>query len=91
MRKRTFRLQPYRGLSGSSGVKAYGQHGDSLALQFQDKKVYLYDRTRPGVRHVAAMKKLSPTGRGLTTYVNQHVRSNYVKKLKLIAPNLASE
>jgi hypothetical protein len=44
---------------------------------------YSYDATKPGTKHVDAMKRLALAGEGLTTYVNQHVRENYAAKLPI--------
>ncbi|MBS1595875.1 MAG: hypothetical protein JST90_16310 [Bacteroidetes bacterium] len=67
----------YQNLGGNSGVTAYEAGADYIALQFHDGRVYVYDHTRPGRKHVEQMKQLAQSGRGLTTYLNQYVRDNY--------------
>ena len=74
-------LRPYKNLSGSTGVSAYGTGRDFIRLRFRDGRVYEYDHNKPGRRDVEAMKRLAEAGQGLTTYVNQHVRDNYARKL----------
>jgi hypothetical protein len=72
----------YKSHKRNVGVLAYETGKDFIKLQFQDGRVYLYDYTKPGKTAVNKMKKLAVTGRGLTTYVNQHVRENYSRKIK---------
>jgi hypothetical protein len=74
-------LALYAGKSGNAGVEAYEIRADAIVLRFKDGATYLYDETRPGRRHVEAMKRLARVGRGLTTYVNRHVRENYAARL----------
>lgn len=61
-------------------MTAYEAGKDFIALQFHDGRVYIYDYSRPGRRHVEEMKKLAASGRGLTTYLNKYVRDNYSRK-----------
>lgn len=72
-------MQRYKNLGGNSGVTAYETGAEYLALQFHDGRVYVYDYTRPGQRHVEKMKKLAASGRGLTTYLNKYVRDNFAR------------
>ena len=74
-------LQPYKDQSGDSGVSAYKLLKHSIVIAFKTGGGYLYDYSTPGRRHVEAMKKLAANGDGLATYINQHVRSQYAKKL----------
>lgn len=67
--------------NGDSGVTAY-EAGDSwIVVQFGDGHRYRYDATAPGPVHVAAMIDLASAGRGLNTYINQHVRANFARKV----------
>ena len=75
-------MQPYKDLSGRSGVKAFEITDDSIKVQFKDGSEYLYDSHLPGKEHVDEMKKLAHSGIGLTTFINKVVRSNYTRKLK---------
>jgi hypothetical protein len=74
-------MQRYFSRSGDSGVEAYEIRAEAIMLRFKDGRNYLYDYSAPGHDHVEAMKLLARAGEGLTTYVNQHVRENYAKRL----------
>ena len=73
-------MTKYKNLSGESGIIAYEIGSDFIRIQFEDKETYLYTEDSSGAEHIAKMKELAEKGRGLNTYVNQHVRSNYEKK-----------
>ena len=73
-------MTEYKNLSGESGIIAYEIGSDFIRLQFEDKEVYLYTEDSTGIEHIAKMKELAEKGRGLNTYVNQHVRKNYETK-----------
>lgn len=71
---------PYNNLSGDSGVLAYDIGDDFIKIQFRHyPKVYVYDSAKPGWSHVQQMQKLAAAGRGLSTYISQHVGKNYSK------------
>jgi hypothetical protein len=70
----------YRNFGGNSGVRYYAVGPSSIRIWFEDGGSYEYDNSRPGREHVEAMKRLAEEGRGLTTYINQHVRENYARK-----------
>jgi hypothetical protein len=70
----------YANLDGHSGVVAYETAPDSITLTFVGGERYLYDHARPGRDAVERMKKLAKTGRGLSTFVAQHVREAYARK-----------
>jgi hypothetical protein len=71
----------YKNLSGHSGVAAYEIASDSITLTFAGGDRYLYTAVRPGRAEVDRMKALAKAGRGLSTFVSQHVRENYDRKL----------
>ena len=83
MRTRTWKWHRYQSEDAGAGVAFYAVEDDAIALRFasDDRHFYVYSYYAPGAQHVAQMKRLAPTGRGLTTYVNQHVRDNYAAKL----------
>lgn len=54
---------------------------DFVLIRFQDQMLYLYDEEKPGRVHVDKMKSLAAKGSGLATYINQHVRQNFQRKL----------
>jgi hypothetical protein len=70
----------YRNLNGDSGVTWYAVAADLIAVQFKASTVYIYDYSRPGRMHVEKMKTLAIAGRGLGTYISQHVRKAYARK-----------
>lgn len=74
-------MKRYGNLNGNSGVIAYELAEDAITVAFTDGGLYLYDHRRPGRKHVEQMKVLAQAGRGLATYINQHVREKYARKL----------
>ena len=79
MKMRAWHWNRYGGKSGNAGVALYAMRPGAIALRFKDdqSRIYVYDHTKPGATHVTQMQHLAPTGRGLTSYVNRHVRGNY--------------
>jgi len=78
---------PYQTHNPKSGVRNYELLNDAIILEFTDHKSrYLYNAQAPGPEHVAAMKHLAIGGKGLTTYINQHVRENYAAKVPMGDP-----
>jgi hypothetical protein len=71
----------YRDRSGNSGVRFYAMGPTFIYVWFEDGRGYEYNYESPGRRHVPEMKRLAEEGRGLATYINQHVRGNYARKL----------
>ena len=74
-------MQPYRNRKGRAGISFYQSSEKSITLRFIDGSTYLYTHRKPGRSHVEAMKRLALEGKGLTTYVNQHVRDHYARRL----------
>jgi hypothetical protein len=76
--------RPYANSAGDSGISNYEITGSAIILEFVDAKYrYVYDDIKPGPEHVKAMKALAKQGRGLATYINQHVGSSYARKVPL--------
>jgi hypothetical protein len=75
------KMTPYNA-DHHSGVVAYEVGGDYIKAEFQDGRIYLYDYDKPGKVHVDNMIRLARKESGLTSYINQHVRENFHKKLK---------
>jgi len=71
----------YRNLDGHSGVLRYETTPDSITLTFVGGDRYEYTHVEPGREAVDRMKALAAAGRGLSTYVAQHVRERYARKL----------
>ena len=74
-------MTPYKNRSGHSGITAYETGPRYIKVQFNSGDTYLYDHRHPGAHHLAELKSLAKAGRGLATYISQHVRENYAKKL----------
>lgn len=75
-------MRAYGSKGGGSGVVAYDAGPDWIVLRFVDGGTYRYDRRHPGPCHVAEMQRLAEAGRGLNTYLNQHVREDYAARLE---------
>lgn len=75
-------MEPYRNLSGDSGVEAFEIGDDFVAVRFKSGTVYWYTAASVGARHLAALKRLAERGQGLSTYISQHaeVSEGYAKK-----------
>ena len=71
----------YANLDGHSGVVAYRTTPSSITLTFVNGERYVYGPQHPGRAAVDRMKALAEAGRGLATFVSQHVRDNYERKL----------
>lgn len=74
-------MHRYRNKSGESGVVAYELDKDSITLQFTGGDRYLYTERSTGAENIAMMQELAREGRGLSTFVSQHIRSRYARKL----------
>ena len=70
-------MQRYTNLSGDSGVTAYEIGADYIVVQFRTGTPYRYSYAGAGQHHVERMKKLAVAGRGLSTYISQHVHDRY--------------
>jgi len=68
--------------SGTSGVEFYEIEDKDIIVQFIDGSIYRYSYESAGESAVEHMKKLAIAGKGLTTFINQHVKDKYEAKLK---------
>jgi hypothetical protein len=75
-------MDRYRNLSGASGVVCYDIAGDAITVEFQDGSAYLYNAMKPGLRVVQQMQQLARAGRGLNSFINTRVKTNYARKLR---------
>jgi len=73
-------MQRYANRSGHSGVVAYELGADSITVKFTGGDRYLYTEDSAGAVHIARMRELAESGRGLSTYISQHVRDRYARK-----------
>ncbi len=74
-------MQRYNNLSGESGVLAYEIGKDAITLEFAGGERYLYTGRSAGTENIAKMQELARAGRGLSTFVSQHIRTRYARKL----------
>lgn len=74
-------MTPYQEASDESGIASYRITPTTIVIAFKHGGVYLYNHAHPGRVHVQAMQKLAAAGDGLNTYINQHVRENFARKL----------
>lgn len=74
-------MKRYANLSGDSGVVAYAIAPGQITVRFRGGDTYVYDASAPGAAAVAEMQRLAAAGRGLSSYISQHVRQNYAHKL----------
>jgi hypothetical protein len=74
-------MKRYLHRGGESGVAAYETGPRSITIRFTDGKIYRYTYAKTGAHHVETMKRLAAEGKGLATYINQHVRGDYAARL----------
>lgn len=73
----------YKSENPNAGVQNYELVKGGIILEFADRDFrYVYNAEKPGAHHVAEMIRLARSGRGLTTYVNKHIRDNYAAKFR---------
>ena len=75
-------LQPYRDLSGHSGVVGYRLGPGWIEVQFEDGGLYRYTAASAGAEAIERMQQLARDGRGLATYITRHVRQGYAARLR---------
>ena len=74
-------MMKYKDLSGNSGIDSYESGPDSVAIRFKVGATYIYNYSIPGEDRVEEMKRLAEVGEGFNTYISQHVKKDYYKKL----------
>lgn len=70
-------MVPYHNEHGDSGVIAYEIARDSIKVQFIDYRVYTYSNKSAGAKNIRHMKELAKSGRGLSTFISQHIKDKY--------------
>ncbi len=75
-------MRKYQNKSDESGVSYFECGTDYIIVQFQNNTKYLYNYIRPGRNHAEKMKMHANKGKGLSTYISQHVKDNYYTKLQ---------
>jgi hypothetical protein len=77
-------MQRYSSKAGESGVVAYELGRGSIIVKFVGGEKYLYTDKSAGVKNIARMQELAQSGRGLSTFISQHVHDRYARKLKSV-------
>ena len=71
----------YKNTSKNSGIISYSIGANYIKIVFKDGEAYLYSHKSAGKTHINKLKALAKEGKGLTTYINQHVKEKYESKL----------
>jgi hypothetical protein len=75
---------PYANLGGNSGISNYEIVGSSIIIEFvQTNYRYVCNTAKPGPEHVQTMMNLAKRGKGLATYISQHVGPTYARKIPI--------
>jgi hypothetical protein len=74
-------MQRYGNQSRVSGVVAYDIDAGQIVVQFRTGERYLYTEDSAGAANIARMQALARAGRGLSTFISQHVHDRYARKL----------
>ena len=73
-------VEPYKRLSGDSGVVAYEIGKGAITVLFDNGWHYLYTGRSAGASNIAQMQRLAQAGRGLSTFISQFVHDRYERK-----------
>lgn len=73
-------MKPYQNLGGDSGVVAYETGADWIEVQFKDGSEYRYTYASAGASNIEHMKMLARQGKGLNSFINTTVRTQYESK-----------
>ena len=74
-------MQRYGNRSGKSGIAAYEIGNDAITVRFTSGERYLYTTDSAGPENIARMQQLAREGDGLSTFISQHIRERYARKL----------
>jgi hypothetical protein len=74
-------MQRYGNQSRESGVVAYDIDAGQIIVQFRNGDRYLYTEDSAGAANIARMQELAKAGRGLSSFISQHVHDRYARKL----------
>lgn len=74
-------MTTYLNHSGRSGVAAFQIGPDSITVRFVSGQTYRYTHATAGRHFVEEMKRLAAAGRGLSTYISQHVGAHYAERI----------
>jgi hypothetical protein len=74
-------MQRYGNQSRESGVVAYDIDAGQIIVQFRNGDRYLYTEDSAGAANIATMQALARAGRGLSSFISQHVHDRYARKI----------
>ncbi|MCS0631743.1 hypothetical protein NX786_20660 [Telluria mixta] len=74
-------MQRYGNQSRESGVVAYDIDAGQIIVQFRNGDRYLYTEDSAGAANIARMQELARAGRGLSSFISQHVHDHYARKI----------
>jgi hypothetical protein len=74
-------MQRYGNQSRESGVVAYDIDAGQIIVQFRNGDRYLYTEDSAGAANIAKMQELARAGRGLSSFISQHVHDRYARKI----------
>jgi hypothetical protein len=74
-------MQRYGNQSRESGVVAYDIDAGQITVQFRNGERYLYTEDSAGAANIARMQELARAGRGLSSFISQHVHDRYARKI----------
>ena len=74
-------MQRYGNQSRESGVVAYDIDAGQIIVQFRNGDRYLYTEDSAGAANIAKMQELAQAGRGLSSFISQHVHDRYARKI----------
>jgi hypothetical protein len=74
-------MQRYGNQSRESGVVAYDIDAGQIIVQFRNGDRYLYTEDSAGAANIARMQELARAGRGLSSFISQHVHDRFARKI----------
>ena len=74
-------MKRYGNQSRESGVVAYDIDAGQIIVQFRNGDRYLYTEDSAGAANIARMQELAKAGRGLSSFISQHVHDRYARKI----------
>ncbi len=74
-------MQRYGNQNRESGVVAYDIDAGQIIVQFRNGDRYLYTEDSAGAANIARMQDLARAGRGLSSFISQHVHDRYARKI----------
>jgi len=70
----------YAHANPASGVDFYKVGPDWIEVRFRGGTRYLYTAASAGMHNIEQMQRLAEAGKGLATFISQHVHDAYARK-----------